>query len=137
FQAEATGAGITFEAIWNDPLPSLTTDPNHLSRILEELLTNACKYTPPGNLIRLRVCHDRENIFVYVFNSGVTIPQEEHQRIFDRFYRIPNRDPWKYPGTGLGLSLVKKLVELLGGQIWLRTGPAWVEFGVQLPLSPA
>jgi len=130
----AREAGITFETDIDPCLPGFYTDPNHLGRILQELLTNACKYTPAGERIRFQCQCQEQRLLISVFNSGVTIPDEEKEKIFERFYRSPNRDPWKYGGTGLGLSLVKKLVELLGGEILLHTGPNWVEFIVILPL---
>jgi PAS domain S-box-containing protein len=130
----AREAGITFETDIDPCLPGFYTDPNHLDRILQELLTNACKYTPAGERIRFQCQCQEQRLLISVFNSGVTIPDEEKEKIFERFYRSPNRDPWKYSGTGLGLSLVKKLVELLGGEILLHTGPNWVEFILLLPL---
>jgi len=54
---------------------------------------------------------------IYVSNSGVEIPAVECDRIFDKFYRIPNNDPWKHGGTGLGSTLVKKVAERLGASI--------------------
>ncbi len=130
----AREAGITFETEIEPSLPGLYTDPKHLGRILQELLTNACKYTPAGERIRVQCQCQEQHLLISVFNSGVTIPDEEKEKIFERFYRSPNRDPWKYGGTGLGLSLVKKLVQLLGAEIRLQTGPTWVEFIVILPI---
>jgi len=131
-QAEA--AGIIFEMEVHPSLSELYTDPNHLGRILRELLTNACKYTPAGERISLQWRRQDQHLVIKVLNSGVTIPGDEQERVFDRFYRGPNRDPWKYSGTGLGLSLVKKLADLLGGEIRLETTPNSVEFILSLPL---
>ncbi|HEY9806462.1 MAG TPA: HAMP domain-containing sensor histidine kinase, partial [Candidatus Obscuribacterales bacterium] len=58
------------------------------------------------------------------------------EHVFDKFYRIPNSDPWKYSGTGLGLALVKKLVEHLGGTIEVTSQENQVCFTVQLPIAP-
>jgi PAS domain S-box-containing protein len=73
-------------------------------------------------------------LLVTVSNSGVEIPESEYDRIFDKFYRIPNSDPWKHGGTGLGLALVKKLVEYLGGSITVSSGSQETRFMVQLPI---
>lgn len=70
-----------------------------------------------------------------VTNSGAEIPVSEQSRIFEKFYRIPNDDPWKCSGTGLGLALVKGLVERLSGQIWVESTAAATTFTVQLPLE--
>ena len=91
-------------------LPEFTTDLSYLERILTELLQNACKYTPSGETITLNVCTTSDQLMITVTNSGIEISENELVRVFDRFYRIPNNDPWKHGGTGLGLALVKKLV---------------------------
>lgn len=114
-------------------LPPLTTDPSHLQRVLTELMTNACKYTPPNERIIVAVQAREGVIELQVSNSGVQIPVVECDRMFDRFYRIPNTDPWKHGGTGLGLALVKKMAEYLGGTIRLESGAGQTSFVVILP----
>jgi signal transduction histidine kinase len=98
-------------------LPLLKTDIATLERILRELLNNACKYTPAKETITVTVRTNEENLELRVTNSGMEIPVEEQERIFEQFYRIPNNNPWHYGGTGLGLTLVKKLAELLEATI--------------------
>ncbi|MBL1173512.1 GAF domain-containing protein [Pantanalinema sp. GBBB05] len=119
-----------------EQLPTLTTDLSYLQRMLMELLTNACKYTPAGEYIRLSVETLPDEILLCVANSGVEIPLAERDRIFDRFYRIPNNDPWKYSGTGLGLALVKKLAEQLGITIRLESANNQTTFQLKIPLFP-
>jgi signal transduction histidine kinase len=65
-------------------------------------------------------------------NTGVEIAPQELPRIFDKFYRIPNNDPWKHGGTGLGLALVKKLVEQMGGAIKVESMNSQTYFKVRL-----
>ncbi|MBW4507504.1 MAG: response regulator [Scytonematopsis contorta HA4267-MV1] len=115
-----------------EELPLLRVDISTLERILIELLTNACKYTPAGQIITLQVRATEEIVELNVINSGVEIPKEEQERIFDQFYRIPNNDPWQYGGTGLGLTLVKKMVELLGASIEVKSSQLQTEFSVKL-----
>jgi len=64
----------------------------------------------------------------------VDIPLAEQERVFDNVYRIPTHNPWQYGGTGLGLALVKKLVERLGGTIRLTSENKRTEFMVSLPI---
>jgi PAS domain S-box-containing protein len=118
-----------------DTLPMITTDLFYLERSLTELLQNACKYTPAGETIRLQARVHPTIVELQVNNSGVTIPAIECDRIFDQFYRIPNHDPWRYSGTGLGLALVKRMVERIGGEIMVSTPPNQVMFTIHLPRS--
>lgn len=136
-------------------LPHITTDLTYLERILSELLTNACKYTPIGETItiaaqvvtsphaqttsltsatpqsRLQI----SGLQIWVSNSGVEIPAQEYDRIFEKFYRIPNRDPWRYGGTGLGLALVKRLAERLQATVSVESAVGQTHFILQLPLQ--
>lgn len=120
-----------------DDLPGLITDSSHLERVLSELLNNACKYTPADHQIRVEVVPFYEGVSLSISNSGVEISEDERSRIFDKFYRIPNNDPWKYSGTGLGLALVRKLVELLQGEITVSSIPGWTTFSVTIPWTLA
>jgi PAS domain S-box-containing protein len=72
---------------------------------------------------------------IRVSNSGVELPAEECDRIFDKFYRIPNHDPWKHGGTGLGLALVKRLAERLGATIHAESAANQVVFSLLLPVA--
>ncbi|MGY2976895.1 PAS domain S-box protein [Thermostichus sp. MS-CIW-37] len=126
--------GQTFQA--NVPLESsITTDPLLLGRILRELLHNAVKYTPGQGSIRLEVRVEANRTRIQVRNSQ-EIPAEELTRIFDRFYRIPSHDPWKEGGTGLGLALVKQMVDQLRGSIEVNSSAGWTTFTLHLPQLP-
>jgi signal transduction histidine kinase/DNA-binding response OmpR family regulator len=114
-------------------LPPLVTSFDGIERVLTELLNNACKYTPPHQKIVITVQPTSDAIQIHILNTGVEIPEPERDRVFDRFYRIPSNDPWKYGGTGLGLALVKKLVEYLGGSIWVESASQQTCFVVELP----
>ncbi|PSB29086.1 GAF domain-containing protein [Stenomitos frigidus] len=134
--------------------PRLTTwmsDRACLSRIVAELLNNACKYTPPNETITLSIqpidqsadsetAQAQERIIslvatqlqLSVCNSGIEIPSGERDRIFAKFYRIPGTDRWQQGGTGLGLALVQKLTEHIGGTIKLESDANWTCFIVEL-----
>ena len=115
-------------------LPLITTNLEGLERILTELLNNACKYTPPQQKIRVAVQPLPNHLRICISNTGIEIPDRERNHIFDKFYRIPSNDPWKYSGTGLGLALVKKRVEHLGGTIWVESADNQTAFVVELPM---
>lgn len=124
-------------------LPTLRTDLTLLNRILTELVQNACKYTPAGETITIAATTEPEQttldpssqastFLLTVSNSGVEISDRDRDHIFDKFYRIPNSDPWKYGGTGLGLALVKRLVEYMAGSITVTSSHNQVSFTVKL-----
>lgn len=115
-------------------LPPLVSDIASLDRIMAELLNNACKYTPPGEKIMVRARAMPEKMELRVSNSGAEIPEKELPRIFDKFYRVPSADRWKQGGTGLGLALVQRLADHLGGSIQVESGASLTSFIVDLPL---
>jgi signal transduction histidine kinase len=136
-------------------LPSILTNSISLERIIAELLNNACKYTPNGGEICLKVScltprksrakkslnqlqETEENpeglgAVKLVISNQAEIPEKEIPKIFDKFYRVPNADPWKQGGTGLGLALVQKLVEQLRGTIQVRSKNQITTFTIELP----
>ena len=114
-------------------LPQLMSDITTVERIVTELLNNACKYTPAGETISVVAASVADKIEITVSNTGTEIPADEQQRVFDKFYRIPNRDPWSFGGTGIGLALVKNLVELVGGAIDLKSQSGKTAFTLHLP----
>jgi PAS domain S-box-containing protein len=129
-------------------LPDLVSHPAYFNRILTELLHNACKYTPPQEQIRVIASMEAASpalseaavspsaspqLVLQIINTGVEIAAEECDRIFDKFYRIPNNDPWKHGGTGLGLALVKKLAERLHCRIRLTSERNETAFTLTFP----
>lgn len=120
-------------------LAPILTHRASLERILSELLNNACKYTAAHGKIELRVEQtsgvepDLPSKVIFTVRNQAEIPATELPHIFDKFYRVPNADPWKRGGTGLGLALVQKLVERLGGKIQVLSQLGWTMFEVKLP----
>lgn len=112
------------------------TDLSCLERMLTELLHNACKYTPPGGLIQVVASSLETQVEIYVSNTGIEISPQEQRRIFDKFYRIPGTDPFRYGGTGLGLTLVKQLAHHLGGDVIVQSGDRQTRFTLSLPQIP-
>jgi PAS domain S-box-containing protein len=114
-------------------LPLLVSDRVVLTHILAELLNNACKYTPAHGGILLQVTAEPDQMQFQITNTGVEITASELAHIFDKFYRIPSADPWKQGGTGLGLALVQKRVEHLGGTITVTSSSGKTQFTVLVP----
>ncbi|TVQ21358.1 MAG: PAS domain S-box protein [Leptolyngbya sp. DLM2.Bin15] len=119
-----------------EKLPTVSSDPTSLTRILVELLSNACKYTPPFHQITVRVRAQTSTWELEVQNSGVEIAPDEQSRVFEKFYRITRADRWQHGGTGLGLALVKRLTEHLGGTIRLSSQDQLTCFYLTFPIHP-
>ncbi|MBD2090729.1 GAF domain-containing protein [Microcoleus sp. FACHB-1515] len=112
-------------------LQPMTCDFGMLQRILAELLNNACKYTASDHEILLTVWQE-EGFTVFQLQNQAEIPAAELPHIFKKFYRIPDADPWKQGGTGLGLALVQKFVDRLQGEIQVESAQGWTTFTVRL-----
>lgn len=98
----------------------ILTDKSRLNQILSNLLNNAFKFTHKGN-ISFGYKINNHKIEFYVSDTGIGISIDQHKKIFERFRQADLDYTRKYGGTGLGLSLSKRLIELLGGEIWLKS----------------
>jgi len=95
-------------------------DRDFLQEILNNLIENAIKYTKAGG-ITVNVKADEHNVHIIVADTGIGIPRDEINHIFQKFYRVDNSDTREIGGTGLGLALVKQRVELMNGKIWAES----------------
>lgn len=107
----------------DNPLPTFTTDPLALESIVGNLVTNAINYTPEGGEIRVDVDRVGDNVRIAVKDNGFGIEAKYLGKIFDRFYRVKNEKTRFITGTGLGLPIVKGLVDSLGGSISVESEP--------------
>ena len=109
-------------------------DERQLDRVLVNLLSNASKYTPEGGRVELHVTPQGRDVAIAITDTGIGIPTEEHDRLFDRFYRASTAGD--SPGTGLGLSIVKTIVDRHGGRVQVHSAPGCGStFTVTLPLA--
>jgi PAS domain S-box-containing protein len=114
-------------------LPTIIADGKHLNRILMNLLSNACRFTPRGGRVTLKAWMQEQRngnvsrpyLQMAVSDNGVGISSFEQKRIFDSFYRLdrPGLEPEDEEGMGMGLAVVKELVELHNGRIWVESTP--------------
>ncbi len=122
-----------------EDLPKIIADEDKVDQILTNLLSNAIKYSPNGGEIRVKAWEeDADHIIFYVSDQGMGIPKEHLTKVFEKFHRVDNTDTRKQYGTGLGLYLVKHLVEVIhGGQIWVESEVGvGSTFYVRLPKVP-
>lgn len=109
----------------------VTTDPQMLGHVITNLVTNAVKYSPAGTPVLLRTRIADGSLIITVTDQGVGIPAEDQQHLFDRFFRGSN--VMTIQGTGLGLNIVKRYLDLLGGDITFTSEPGRTIFTVELP----
>ncbi len=118
-------------------LPRVRTDRTKVNQILLNLLSNAIKFTPDGGSIVMRVAATEAGIAIDVTDTGVGIPADAVGRVFDEFYQVDGSSVREYGGVGLGLALVKRLAELLGGAVAVASEvDKGSTFTVRLPLAP-
>ena len=103
-----------------DDLPELRGNPIRLRQLLDNLLGNAAKYSPPGSTIRLTLKAEDNLIILSIADEGPGIPQSEQGRIFEKFYRASNVSE-QVTGSGLGLAIVKSIVDAHQGRIWVES----------------
>jgi signal transduction histidine kinase/CheY-like chemotaxis protein len=131
--ADNTSVDLVFENV-ND-LPSLHTDDGKVSQILRNLISNALKFTPKGQVTVSARADDHGDVVFSVADTGIGIGPEHHETIFKEFSQVDNPLQDRYRGTGLGLPLCRDLSMLLGGQIWLNSEPgAGSTFFVRIPM---
>lgn len=113
---------INLETGLPDDKSFIVTDGVKLIQILSNLINNATKFTREG---RIDFGYKLKNstLEFFVKDTGIGIPQEHHEKIFERFFQVDNLISRKFGGTGLGLSICKAYVELLGGKIWVTSNP--------------
>ena len=134
-QVLATRKGVRLTTENNSSSIQLSGDKELITRMILNLLDNAVKYTPTGGEISLALTRQNGNAEIVVRDTGIGIPEVDRQRIFDRFYRVDKARSRALGGAGLGLSIVRWIVELHGGQIHISSSPGrGSTFTVDLPL---
>ncbi len=132
----AEARGMTLELVVGPGELDVYGDPHRVEIILTNLLGNALKFTPDGGSIAIRVTADGATCRVDVEDSGPGIPPEELDRIFDRFYQVEGSERRRQGGAGIGLSLARKLTELHGGRLSVKSSVGvGSTFSVTLPLG--
>ena len=120
-------------------LPELYADYDQIGRVLTNLLSNASKYSTQGSEISIRSYLDEDsgvNIITEVKDAGIGIPDDEIDKIFDKFYRVTTQRGRGRPGSGLGLAICRSIIEAHEGKIWVVSEPgAGSTFRFSIPAS--
>jgi signal transduction histidine kinase len=117
----ATRHGITLDVAVDDRLGEFVGDERKIKQILLNLLSNATKFTPEGGRIGIKARQTDGSVEISVTDTGIGIALEDQPKIFEEFRQVGTDYAHKIQGTGLGLTLAKKFVELHGGKIWVES----------------
>jgi signal transduction histidine kinase len=133
----AARGGIVLESEIEESLADMTGDERKVKQILLNLLSNAVKFTPEGGRVTLTAKAADVALVIAVRDTGVGISAEDQEHIFEEFRQVGTDYARKVEGTGLGLTLTRRFVELHGGEIAVESEPgAGSEFLITLPLEP-
>jgi signal transduction histidine kinase len=133
-QALMKDKSIDFSMYVDNSVDVITGNPFTIEELYSNLLMNAIKYTPPHGKIELNIRNRINHVVTEISDSGIGIPKEELPKVFDEFYRASNVTKDIKTGSGLGLSIVKQIVEDHKGQIWVNSEPGvWTKFTFLIP----
>lgn len=128
---------IEFIAEISPELASVLGDARQLEQVVMNLLDNAIKYTLSGGKIWLRAYNKEGTVVIEVQDTGIGIPREVQNQVFDRFFRVSSTDTENIGGSGLGLSLVKAIIDYHKGRVWLHSEEKeGTIFYLALPIAP-
>jgi signal transduction histidine kinase len=135
-QAEARARQIHLESQLDDPLPEVRCAPDHLQRVLLNLVTNALRHTPSDGSVLVRARRRVQELEVSVEDTGAGLSPEAEQRMFERFWRADGSRTRASGGAGLGLAIAQGFVEAQGGRIWAENRPGGgARFAFTLPIA--
>jgi two-component system sensor histidine kinase BarA len=148
----AAKKSITIEATIEKGLPKLDVDPVRIRQVLFNIAENALKFSPVGGVVKMiarsaeiapgtedglgavLLAVPQKSVQIGIIDSGMGIPAEEHERIFDAFYQVDGGSTREHGGTGLGLSIVKRIIEAHGGTVHVESEPGHgAAFWITLP----
>ena len=136
-RAAPYATSVEFKSDLEPRLPIVTGDRDRLIQVVSNIVNNAVKYSPEGGTVTLSSRVDGRFALISVTDTGLGIPQEEIAHVFERFRRVRSGAAQSIPGTGLGLTIVKQIVEMHGGKIWVESAVGHgSSFHFTIPLAP-
>ncbi len=119
--AQEKKLSLTLKDLLNQPGAAVMATPDGLDRIFNNLVSNAIKYTPAGGQITVTLSKTDKKLAVDVADSGIGIPEDALEHLFEEFYRAPNAKEMDHEGTGLGLTIVRDILSRYGGDIQVQS----------------
>ncbi len=120
-EAKKGGVKIVFSKKDVKDLPEVFADPEKIRAVFQNLLENAIKYTKKDGGVEIKMKDEDDHILVSIKDNGIGIPEKDHKKIFERFFRSENAVKVKTDGSGLGLFVAKNIIEKHGGRIWFES----------------
>lgn len=134
FSGTAYQAGLTLATEISPNLPPVLGNATHIQRMLDNLVGNAIKFTPRGGRITVGLRQENGCVMLEVMDTGIGIAEDKLERVFDRFYQVDGSTTRRFGGTGLGLALVKEIVQNHGGEVSVQSNVGkGTTFAVRLP----
>ena len=128
--------GIRIEVDSPPGLPLVKADPNLMARAVHHLLNNAIKFSPNGGTITMRIRLEDETLHAEIKDDGIGIPSEALPFVFERFYQVDGSTTRQFGGAGLGLAVVKQIIEAHDGQVGVYSAEGeGSTFYFRLPLA--
>jgi PAS domain S-box-containing protein len=117
----------------------IQADERKIKQVMFNLLSNAAEFTPDGGAIKVEATQEGEELIISISDTGIGLAPENQEKIFEKFYQVNGGKRGKTPGTGLGLPLIKRLVELHDGKLWVESEgkEKGSTFSFVLPMKPA
>ena len=112
---------LSFERKLPDKPILVEIDPDKLTQVIDNIISNALKYSPEGGKVTFKIKEQDDEVIVSIADQGVGIPKGNVEKIFGRFYRVDKARTRKLGGTGLGLAIAKEMIEAHDGRIWARS----------------
>lgn len=117
-QLEMRKRRLKLSEIYDKNIPKIQADPKQLAMIFQNLLSNAIQYTSDGDKVTLKINKGKKDILITVTDTGIGIPKDARDKIFTRFFRAENAKVRDAEGTGLGLYILKAIIDQMNGKIW-------------------
>jgi PAS domain S-box-containing protein len=133
-KAEMTDNRIALEVSVPQSIPDIYADSSMIMQVMSNILANAYRYAKSNITISAKPLHPRNMVEISIWNDGPHIDKKDHKRIFDKFYQINRQQGEGYKGTGLGLPISKRIIELHGGELWIISAKGkGVSFAFTIP----